>query len=96
MPKLSPSSKLRLNQIIYVSPALIFDFLSRLAHCKASAIYTTPIALKLFGQSSISKSLPHANIQLHLPIKSSLENFQSFYPERSFVKEVQARIIQMV
>ena len=95
MPKLSSSSKLHLNEIINVSPASIF-FMSRLAHCKVSAIYTLPIALKFFGQSSISKSLPHANIQLHLPSKSSSANLQSFYPERSFVKKVLARLIQMI
>ena len=76
-------------------PSFNFYFLSRLAHCKASAIYTTPIALKLFGQSSIPKSFPHANIQLYFPSKSSSANFQSFYSPRSFVKEVQDRNIVM-
>ena len=70
-------------------PRFNFYFLPRLAHCKANAIYTTPIALKLFSQSSTPKSFPHANIQLYFPSKSSSANFQSFYSPRSFVKEVQ-------
>jgi hypothetical protein len=66
-----------------------------MALCEESAIYLFLIDPKIFGHSLISKLLPHAKIQIHLPSKSSSANFQSFYPERSFVKEVPARIIQM-
>jgi hypothetical protein len=62
---------------------------------EGSAIYLFLIALTIFGHYLISKLLPHAKIQLHWPSKSSSANFQSFYPEGSFVKEVLARLIQM-
>ena len=75
MPELSPSSKLQLNQIIYVIPGSI-SILWPDWHCKASVIQTPPITLKLFGHSSIPKSSPHNNIQLHFPSKSSSANFQ--------------------
>ena len=76
-------------------PIFNFYFLSRLAHCKASAIYTTPIALKPFSQSSTPKSFPHANIQLYFHSKYSSANLQSFRSARSFVKEVLAMHILM-
>jgi len=47
------------------------------------------------GHSLLSKSLPHDNIQLHLPSKSSSANFQSFCSTRTVVKEVLARHILM-
>ena len=67
-------------------PRFNLYFMAKLARCKASVIYTPPITLKLFGHSSIPKSLPHDNIQLNFPSKSFSGNFQSFYLERSFVK----------
>ena len=67
-------------------PRFNLYFMAKLAHCKASVIYTPPITLKLFGHSSIPKSLPRDNIQLNFPSKSFSGNFQSFYLERSFVK----------
>ena len=72
-----------------------FPILSSRALCEGSAIYIFLIALNFFGHSIISKLLPHAKIQFHLPSKSSSANSQSFCPERSFVKEVLARLIQM-
>ena len=47
------------------------------------------------GHSLLSKSLPHDNIQLHLPGKSTSANFQSFCSTRTIVKEVLARHILM-
>ena len=67
-------------------PRFNLYFMAKLARCKASVIWTLPITLKLFGHSSIPKSLPHDNIQLNFPSKSFSGNFQSFYLERSFVK----------
>ena len=72
-----------------------FPILSSRALCEGSAIYIFLIALKIFGHSFLPKSLPHDKIQLHFPSKSYSANFQSFCPERSFVKEVLARLIQM-
>ena len=66
-----------------------------MAHCEASAIFLFPIDLKLLGHLLLSISLPHAKMQPHLPSNYLIMIFQSFYPERSFVKEVQARPIQM-
>ena len=67
-------------------PSFNLYFMAKLARCKASVIYTPLITLKLFGHSSIPKSLPHDNIQLNFPSKSFSGNFQRFYLERSFVK----------
>ena len=78
MPKLSPSSKLQLSQIIDVSPGSIYILWPNWHVAKQVLYRPPPITLKLFGYSSIPKSLPHDNIQLHFPIKSSSENFQSF------------------
>ena len=66
-----------------------------MAYCEASAIFIFPIDLKLLGHLFLSLSLPHAKMQPHLPSNYLIMIFQSFYPERSFVKEVQARNIQM-
>ena len=66
-----------------------------MAHCEASAIYLCPIDSKILGHLFMFISLPHAKIQLHLPSDYLLMIFQSFCPERNFVKEVQARHIQM-
>ena len=66
-----------------------------MAHCEASAIFLFPIDLKLLGHLFLSISLPHAKMQPHLPSNYLIMIFQSFCPERSFVKEVQARHIQM-
>ena len=67
-----------------------------MAHCEASAIFLFPIDLKLLGHLFLSISLPHAKMQPHLPSNYLIMIFQSFYPEISFVKEVQARHIQMI
>ena len=67
-------------------PRFNLYFMAGLKHWKASVIQIPPITLKLFGHSSIPKSLPHDNIQLNFPSKSFSGNFQSFYLERSFVK----------
>ena len=45
--------------------------------------------------SFLSISLPHAKMQPHLPSNYLFMISQSFWPERNFVKEVQARHIQM-
>ena len=66
-----------------------------MAHCEASAILLFPIDLKLLGHLFLSISLPHAKMQPHLPSNYLIMIFQSFYPERNFVKEVQSRHIQM-
>ena len=66
-----------------------------MAHCEASAIFLFPIDLKLLVHLFLSISLPHAKMQPHLPSNYLIMIFQSFYPERSFVKEVQAKHIQM-
>ena len=86
MPKLSPSSKLQLSQIIYVSPGSIY-ILWPDWHV-AKQVLSRPFLLpsNFLGHSSIPKSSPHDNIQLHFPGKSFSGNFQSFYLERSFVK----------
>ena len=72
-----------------------FPILFRKTLCEGSAIYIFLIALKIFGHSFLSKPLPHDKIQLHLPSKSSLANFQSFCPPRSIVKEVPFLYIEM-
>ena len=66
-----------------------------MAHCEASAIFLFPIDLKLLGHLFLSISLPHAKMQPHLPSNYLIMIFQSFCPDRSFVKKVQARHIQM-
>ena len=66
-----------------------------MAHCEASAILLFPIDLKLLGHRFLSISLPHAKMQPHLSSNYLIMIFQSFYPERSFMKEVKARHIQM-
>ena len=66
-----------------------------MAHCEASAIFLCPIDLKLLGHRILSISLPHAKMQPHFPSSNLIIVFQSFCPERNFVKEVQARHIQM-
>ena len=66
-----------------------------MAHCEASAIFLFPIDLKLLGHLFLSISLPHYKMQPHLPSNYLIMIFQSFCPERNFVKEVQARHIQM-
>ena len=66
-----------------------------MAHCEASAILLSPIDHKLLGHLFLSISLPHAKMQPHFPSNYLIMIFQSFCPERSFVKEVQARHIQM-
>ena len=66
-----------------------------MAHCEASAIYLCPIDSKLLGHLFMSISLPHAKMKPHLPSNYLIMIFQSFCPERSFVKEVQSRHIQM-
>ena len=63
--------------------------------CEATYISVIPKIPKKIGHSLLSKSLPHDNIQLHLPGKSSLTNFQSFCSARTVVKEVLARHILM-
>ena len=62
---------------------------------EASAIYLCPIDSKLLVHLFMSISLPHAKIQLHLPSDYLSMIFQSFCPERNFVKEVQARHIEI-
>ena len=66
-----------------------------MAHCEASAIFLCPIDLKLLGHLFLSISLPHHKIRPHLPSSHLIMIFQSFCLERNFVKEVQARHIQM-
>ena len=66
-----------------------------MALCEASAIYLFPIDSKLLGHLFMSISLAHAKMQPHLPSSHLIMIFQSFCPERNFVKEVQARHIQM-
>ena len=66
-----------------------------MAHCEASTIFIFPIDLKLIGHRFLSISLTHAKMQPHLPSNYLIMICQSFRPERSFVKEVQARHIQM-
>ena len=66
-----------------------------MAHCEASAIFLFPIDLKFLGHLFLSISLPHTKMQPHLPSNYLIMIFQSFFPERSFVKELQARHIQM-
>ena len=66
-----------------------------MALCEASATYIFPIDSKLLGHLFMSISLPHAKIQAHLPSNYLSMIFQSFCLERNFVKEVQARHIQM-
>ena len=72
-----------------------FPILPKMAECEVSAIYLFPIDLKLLGHLFLSTSLPHAKVQPHLPSNYLIMIFQSSCPERSFVKVVQARHIQM-
>ena len=66
-----------------------------MALCEESVIYIFPNDPKLVGHLFMSKSLPHAKIQLYLPSQSFLVNFQSFCQTEATVKEVLARGIQM-
>ena len=66
-----------------------------MALCEGSVIYIFLVGPKLFGHASISKSLPHAKMQLHLPSQIPTVIFQSFCQTKGFVKEVLARSIQM-
>ena len=66
-----------------------------MAPCEATVIYIFRVAPKIFGHAYISKSVPHAQIQLYLPSQSPLVGFQSFCQTEGFVKEVLARSIQM-
>ena len=66
-----------------------------MAHCEATDVFLCPIDLKSFENIFMSITLPHAKIQAHLPSNYWLIILQSFCPERNFVKEVQARHIQM-
>ena len=67
----------------------------KIAHCEASAIYLCPFEPKLLGQLLLSISLLHDKMQTHLPSSNLIMIFQSLCLERNFVKEVQARHIQM-
>ena len=66
-----------------------------MALCEASAIYLFPIGSQLLGHILLSISLPYAKMQPHLPSSHLIMIFQSFCPERNFVKAVQPRHIQM-
>ena len=66
-----------------------------MAFCEGSANYPFLIAPKPFGHSLMSKSLPHAKIQLYLRSQSSSANFQTFCQTEGIVKEVLARCTQM-
>ena len=66
-----------------------------MAHCEASAIFLCPIDLKLLGHLFMSISLTPAKMQPHLPSNYLFMIFQSFCPERNFLKEVQASHIKM-
>ena len=66
-----------------------------MAFCEGSATYPFLIAPKPFWHVLMSKSLPHAKIQLYLPSQASSVIFQSSCLREAFVKEVLARVIQM-
>ena len=66
-----------------------------MAFCEGSDIYLILFTPILFGHSFMTKSLPHAKTQLHLPSQSSLVIFPSFCQAEAIVKEVLARSIQM-
>ena len=69
--------------------------MTNVVFCEGSATYPFLIAPKPFGHSLMTKSLPHAKIQLYLPSQSSSVIFQSFCQTKAIVKEVLARVIQM-
>ena len=66
-----------------------------MAFCEGSATYPFLIAPKPFGHSLMSKSLPHAKIQLYLPSQSSSAIFQTLCQTEGIVKELLARSFQM-
>ena len=66
-----------------------------MAFCEGSATYAILISPKPFGHSLMSKSLPHAKIQLYLPSQSPSVIFESFCQIEASVKEVLARSTQM-
>ena len=67
-----------------------------MAFCEGSAPYPILFAPKPFGHSLMTKSLPHAKIQLYLPSQPSSTIFQSFCQTHAIVKEVLARSTQMI
>ena len=66
--------------------------MSSVAFSEGSATYPFLISPKPFGYFLMSKSLPHAKIQLYLPSQSSSAIFQTFCQTEGIVKEVLARV----